>query len=321
MPNKKEECLERFLIVDGCILGKDAFTFSTTKETNKDIWTEWPPAHFISYYDDYARANKEPWNCTKFKKNNFKFPKITHINETTYLIVDNDRNVHYTGFGKENKYWEKQISSNLTASIENIHNIHGTIYAVGINRAVIRREGRDKWTLISKDIKKQAEEKLDVFQAGFNSIDGFNSTSDLYAGGGHSDMWHYDGEVWRGIDIPILRMRITAVVCAGDEQVYAVGRYGTIVQGRGDRWKAIMQDLTQSDFTDAAWYEDRLYLCTTSNLYELKDGELKETNFNLNKIPFTFGHLYANDGLLMSAGEYSIAIYNGKEWNVLHGAI
>ena len=134
-------------------------------------------------------------------------------------------------------------------------------------------------------------------------------------------MWHYDGEVWRGIDIPILRMRITAVVCAGDEQVYAVGRYGTIVQGRGDRWKAIMQDLTQSDFTDAAWYEDRLYLCTTSNLYELKDGELKETNFNSIEIPFTFGHLYANDGLLMSAGEYSIAIYNGKEWNVLHGAI
>jgi len=318
---KKDKYLDGFVINDCCILSKDTFTITATKETKKDIWTEWPVAHIVSYYDDdKKKGDNDPWGGVIFKKNNLKWPRAVHSNKSTFFVLDNEGRVFHAGFGKGNKYREKQISPHLTGSIENIQNIHGTIYAVGINRAVIRREGRDKWTLISKEIKEQAEEKLDVFQAGFNSIDGFNSTSDLYAGGGHSDMWHYDGKVWRGIDIPVLRMRIHAVVCAGDEQVYAVGRFGTIVQGRGDRWKAIKQDLTQSDFNDAVWYEDRLYLCTTSNLYELKDGELKETNFNSNEVPFTFGHLYANDGLLMSAGKYSIAIYNGKEWDILHGA-
>ena len=240
MNTRKEKAFSRFIGVDCCILSKDVFITMSTKETEKDIWTEWPPVHIISYYDDNAReGSNDPWGYLSFEKNNLKYPKITHLNNSTYLVVDNGGRVYYASFGEGNKYIEQDISNSLTGSIENIHNIHGTIYAIGINRAVIRREGRDKWTLISSEIKELAEENLDVFQAGFNSIDGFNATSDLYAGGGHSDMWHYDGSIWRAIDLPVLRMRITSVVCADDKQVYAVGRFGTIVQGRGDHWKTL----------------------------------------------------------------------------------
>lgn len=317
MSVRKKSCLNDFIIVDGCVLNKKRYTVAASEETNKDIWTEWPPSNFVSYFAD---GREDPWGCMMLNKNGVKYPKIIHVDDTTYLVVDNERSVFYSGLGQENKYWETEISHSLVGSVENVHNIHGTIYVVGINRAVVRREGRNKWTLISQDIKKEAEDKLDVFQAGFNSLDGFAAKEDLYAGGGHSDMWHYDGEHWRSIDLPVLRMRIAAVVCASDEQVYAVGRFGTIVQGRGDHWKVIQQTLTDSDFTDAAWYNNRLYLCTSSTLYELKDGELKETEFGGAKVPFSFGHLHANDGLLMSAGAYSIAIYNGQDWRVLHGA-
>jgi len=70
---------------------------------------------------------------------------------------------------------------------------------------------------------------------------------------------------------------------------------------------------------DAAWYRGRLYLCTSSRLYELKYGEIKETEFPADNTPSSFGYLYANAGLPMSAGPYSIAIYDGTNWNMIHG--
>jgi hypothetical protein len=134
-------------------------------------------------------------------------------------------------------------------------------------------------------------------------------------------MWHYDGEHWRFIELPILKMRIRAIVCADDGNVYAVGRNGHIVKGREDKWEIVKQDLTTSDFTDAVWYDDRLYVCAATRLYTLKDNVFKEVTDFGERRPYTFGSLYVNDGLLMSAGDSSIAIYDGKRWNAIYGSV
>jgi hypothetical protein len=41
-------------------------------------------------------------------------------------------------------------------------------------------------------------------------------------------------------------------------------------------------------------------------------GDAKET-------PFSFGQLYVNAGLLLSAGPHSAALYDGEQWKPLYG--
>jgi len=320
MHDFEEECLGDTLIVDCCILYRGKYIVVSEKDYGEkyDPWEEWPPTHLTSFTEEKLKNNKSPWACKVFGKNNFKWSKIVHIDKNNLLLVDNERSAHTVNLSTGESIREQEIPRTTLRTVENLKNIHGTIYAVGIGRGVARRDGKNKWTLISKEIQGKMIADLSVFQAGFSAIDGFEAHKDLYAGGGHSDMWHYDGEHWRAIDLPILKMRIRAIVCAGDGKVYAVGRDAKIVVGKGDEWKVIEQNLTTNDFTDAVWYNDRLYVCTERHLYELKDGKFTQTLFEGSQ-PFSFGKLYINEGLLMSAGSHSIAIYDAKEWNVLYG--
>ncbi len=321
MSTKKERCLNDILMINCCIVNKDIYVAVGEKDHGEkyDPWEEWPPTHLVFYYKKRIRRGDEPWGCIRFGKNNFKWSKIVHINNSNVLLVDNERGVETRDISNKISNREQQIPITTIGNVQNLKNIHGTVYAVGGIRGVARREGKDKWVCISNEIKKLGL-KLPPLQVVFNAIDGFEAYKDLYAGGGHSDMWHYDGEHWRAIDLPILTMRISAIVCADDKQVYAVGRFGHIVQGRGDKWKMIEQDLTTQDFTDAVWYNDRLYLCSISTLYELKDGKLSETHFG-NVAPRRAGSLYVNEGLMMTAGNNSMAVYDGKVWDVLYGGV
>ena len=323
MTEREKRCLDTILLIDCCIASKEFYATVGEKDYGEkyDPWEEWPPTHLIFYFKDRFMKNEDPWGCIRFGKNNFKWSKIVHLDKDTILLVDNERSAYTENVVTRESIREQEIPRTTLRTVENLKNIHGTIYAVGIGRGVARRDGKNKWTLISKEIQGKMIADLSVFQAGFSAIDGFEAHKDLYAGGGHSDMWHYDGEHWRAIDLPILKMRIRAIVCAGDGKVYAVGRDAKIVVGKGDEWKVIEHDLTTHDFTDAVWYENKLYLCTEYRLYTLENDILKEIVDFGERAPYTFGSLYVNDGLLMSAGDSSIAIYDGKEWNALYGSI
>ncbi len=324
MENSREkQCIEDQLIIDCCILDKESYFIVSEKDYGEkyDPWVEWPPTHLTAYYKYRLKNNEEPWGCIRFGKNNFKWSKIVHMNDNVIMLVDSERSVYKRIISKKLSEREQEIPKTTLRTVENLKNIHGTIYAVGMDRGVARYDGKNRWSLISKEIQGAQVAKLTVFQAGFSAIDGFCSHKDIYAGGGHSDMWHYDGEHWRAIDLPILKMRIRAIACADDGNVYAVGRNGKIVVGRDDKWQVVEQKLTTQDFIDAVWYKDRLYLCTAFKLYTLKDNTLEQVTDFGEREPYSFGSLYVNEGLLMSAGDSSIAIYDGKEWNALYGSV
>ena len=323
MSTKKERCLNDILLIDCCIANKDTYAVVGEKDYGEkyDPWEEWPPTHLVYYHEERIKKGIEPWGCVRYGKNNFKWSKIVHIDKYKILLVDNERGVLIDDILNDKSIREKEIPRTTLINVQNLKNIHGTIYAVGLNRGVARRDGKDKWTLISKEIQGARSANLTAHQVGFDAIDGFEAHKELYAGGGHSDMWYYDGEHWKAIDLPVLKMRIRAIVCAGDGKVYAVGRHGKIVTGIQDRWSMVEQTVTHNDFTDAVWYDDRLYLCSEYRLYTLKDNTLKEVVEFGENVPYTFGSLYVNDGLLMSAGDSSIAIFNGKEWNVIYGSV
>ena len=319
MSRKEERCMNDILFINCCIMQKNIYAIVGEKDYGEkyDPWEEWPPTHLIYYHKERLQKGIEPWGCIRYGKNNFKWSKIVNVDKNNLLLVDNERGVETDDISNQISIREKEIPRSTLRTVENLKNIHGTIYAVGAGRGVARRDGKNNWTLISKEIQGS----ISAMQSGFDAIDGFHADKELYAGGGHSDMWHYDGEHWRAIDLPILKMRIRAIVCAGDGVVYAVGRDGKIVAGKGDSWRVIEQELTKHDFRDAVWYDNRLYLCTEFKLYTLEENVLKHVTDFGERSPYSFGSLYVNEGLLMSAGDSSIAIYDGKEWNVIYGGV
>lgn len=69
MKSKKNRYLNDFVVNDCCIQSKDTFTVTATKETDKDIWTEWPNAHIVSYYfDDALAGDHDPWGGRYLRK-------------------------------------------------------------------------------------------------------------------------------------------------------------------------------------------------------------------------------------------------------------
>jgi hypothetical protein len=314
---REKECLQEFSIIDCSIVNNEDLVFVAQKEGSYDPWKELPPTNFVTY-----RVSKEssgdPWGCMTFKKNNFFATKVVHLSESSFLCVDREKIVYYFDFLEDDDYETPIPNEVISRSVYGLQNIQGTIYAVGQPRAVARRDGPNQWTLISQEAQQGVEE-LDGIKIGFDCIDGFDQ-NDLYAGGGHSDLWHFDGEHWTPVDLPIANMRPRAISCAGDGQVYIVGRFGDIARGRGDRWEMVEHDVTTRDFTDAVWYQDRLYAATEHRLYQLKGDELSLVDFGeTKKTPFSFGNLYVNAGLLLSAGAHSAALYDGEQWKPLYG--
>lgn len=316
MPTPREKrCLEGFSIVDCCIVNSGDYVFIAQERGEYDPWKELPPTHFVTY-----RVKKElggdPWGCLKFKKNNFDGIKVAHISEDSFLCVDREKVVYYYDLAQDDDY-ESPIPNNIiTRGVYGLQNIRGTIYAVGQPRAVARRDGPNQWTLISQEAQQDVE-ALDGLKIGFDCIHGFDH-HDLYAGGGHSDLWHFDGSHWTPIDLPIANMRIRAISCAEDGQVYVVGRFGDIARGRGDCWEMMEHGITKEDFTDTVWYQDRLYVAG-DYLYQLQGDVLSPVDFsNVERPPFSFGHLYTNADLLLSAGPHSAALYDGESWKPLY---
>ena len=238
------------------------------------------------------------------------------------LIADYNGEVWHHGLG-ENKYWEdKGIGQR---GIKALKNIHGTIYAAGIDRAVFRRDGRDKWTHLSKQLesqtetlKKQVREKGGQLWTGFDCIDGFEAHKDLYAAGGNGDVWHYDGEDWLPVDIPLAKMQINALCCAEDGYVYIVGRFGAILKGREDSWEVIQHN-SKTDFSDVIFYKGLVYLASAARLYYIKDSQTDIVRYKAKQVPANHGHLYVNHGLMMTAGRSSAAIFDGENWKALYG--
>lgn len=182
------------------------------------------------------------------------------------------------------------------------------VYAVGMNRQAYRRDKKGAWTNIDNDIKTPPESD-DV--TGFEAVDGFNE-KEIYAVGWDGEIWQFNGRKWSQKDSPT-NFVLVDVCCAGDGNVYACGRLGTLLRGRGDRWEVIKHESIDDDIWSLAWYKDRLYLSTMDAVYVLEDDRLLFMNMGKDQ-PETCFHLSTADGVLWSIGARDIMSFDGSTW-------
>lgn len=191
--------------------------------------------------------------------------------------------------------------------IRHVRTIGDRTFAVGMGRQVYRREDLGQWTCLDQAIRPAIGETK-----GFESIDGF-STSDLYAVGWDGEIWHYDGSTWSQKNSSTDRV-LTGVLCTEEGVVYAWGRRGLLLRGRGDDWEHVTGEDFIWSISDLCAFEGELYVATASDLYRLEGRTLTaltEVDFGGEK-PGAFDKLSARNGMLWSmAGKCIYALEDG----------
>jgi hypothetical protein len=219
--------------------------------------------------------------------------------------------------GSKRKGIERVVEDGQPTALLRVRCLFDHAYAVGIHREVYRRVEAGRWERLSEGIPPIAPRHADprgMFDIGFQDIDGFGA-DDLYAVGGKSDVWHYDGATWRVCDF-LDHWPLFTVCCAPDGNVYVTGEGGTIFQGRGNTWKRIWQDDMVVPYNDSLWFDGKLWLASDYRLDVLEGGQVQRAEHEGERIPAS-GHMDVADGVLVVAGLETVRLFDGKTWRVL----
>ena len=193
--------------------------------------------------------------------------------------------------------------------LRGVRAISGGVYVVGMDRQAYLRRAENDWIAIATGLPPRDPGAEPV---GLEAVDGFGE-SDIYAVGWNGEIWHFNGAQWRPVASPT-NLILTGVCCAGDGKVYACGRHGLLVAGRGDSWSVIVQSVITDDVWGLAWFQDRLYLATFTTLYSLRDDVIMIVDTGSDPAE-SFYHLSVwGDDVLLSTGAKDVMAYDGTAW-------
>jgi hypothetical protein len=186
--------------------------------------------------------------------------------------------------------------------------IDDVVFAAGMGRAVIRRDGRGAWVQFGPGISAADQGRI----VGFEGIDGF-SVDDIYVAGWNGEIWRWQDAVWRRIDSPT-NANLNAVACAPDGAVYVVGDNGNMLRGAGDLWTVIETNRPEN-LMDVAAFEADIFVVTDYKILRLTPaGLVPDDRFMDEDRPATCLHLLrASDGVL-SLGPKDLFAFTGGVW-------
>lgn len=328
----KAKDLENATFLGGAILSREWFAVVMTIENEEDILESTPPIRvfLIPYGEDNFKIESKR---IKWDANKWIFPMIAKNGNNKFIMVGNnggayDGNIIDGGKGEKDIRINNEIQN--ISDFQGLKNIHGTVYVAGNFRQIIRRDGIELWSDISKgaiqdDAKKRYRDTfklLNTYKSGFSCIDGFESNKNLYAAGQNSDVWKYTGTSWIPIDIGVFNEDIISICCAEDDFVYIGTSTGKLIKGRDGSWKEIKTPFETYPLTAIASFQGKIYLATENRLYEYNQNKIIPVDYQTKdgKVPRRSGHLDVRHGHLLSVGISSIALYNGDKWKVFYGS-
>ena len=192
--------------------------------------------------------------------------------------------------------------------------IDNAIYACGMGRTVLSRNGPGDWDNIGPNLK---ENNNTMQVVGFEDIDGF-SGNDIYTVGWNGEIWHFNGSIWRRMDSPV-SANLNAVCCASNGTVYIVGDEGVMLHGRDDTWDVIETGRFEN-LMDVAFYGGVIYMVTDFEILKVNDDLSivpEDKFFSSEDPPGTCLHLLIADDGLVSIGPKDLFRLHGNVWERL----
>ena len=315
----KYEVFSGYTIHDCLIAGPEYFVISSEKILSEEEY---------DYYENRGSTrlgihnpSKQPigepivWATRTWEQHSFYNTRLINTKSSEYLMMDDAGQVFYGGLG-DRKFIEDRIPPDQRC--RQLTKVGDQIYGIGFGRKILKRIDHGQWEhLVPSEIRSA----IPSGQAGFDDMHGFSET-DLYAAGGKSDVWHYDGEQWRFVDIcddPILPK---AVCCAEDGFVYIACAHGVLVRGRGEEWDVFHTD-KNIKFCDTVAYNGRVFFGSESGVFVSQQNteafSCQPYDFEGQIAPLNARRLDAGHGLLLAASLNSVALYDGENWQYLYG--
>lgn len=232
--------------------------------------------------------------------------------EERWIFLTDDGQVYVVGKGDDD--YESPISAKPVLYFSNVKSVrNGHAIAVGPNRHVFVRRGPNHWIRLDAGLYPQGE-ATNLEYAGFSDIDGF-SEQDMYACGGHADLWHYDGNRWTQVDLPTNAV-LESVCCGEDGFVYVTTNLREVLRGRGSAWDVITDGQPDEPLESIASYNNEIIVSTNSGLYIVDANGFRPAGLGEPKMK-SKAHLAAGDGILLIAGGDEAAMFDGSHWTVI----
>jgi len=305
-----------------CITGCSALSESNLVFIFRKITGNGPVIKLIRFYrDETPQFSGET------------FGKIKDISYTIGLDHENSLwvsmagDVFYLGKNNETSDTESPIPDRSSEfgyrTIKGLERVGTTIYAAASWRHIFKRTGKNNWQDITENIDRS--DIIDKKGGGWNTkkagYSGFRciggiTENNLYAAGNGGDCWHFDGNIWRRIDLPTNEC-VYKIVAVNPDLVYMACGGGVLLEGAQDTWRVIKYENDHISFTEMVLFQDVLYVATDYSMYKLVDGELVNSrpaseNFEIEM--FTHHSLSANEDIMLMCGETSVAISDGEFW-------
>jgi hypothetical protein len=188
--------------------------------------------------------------------------------------------------------------------------LFGFTYSVGYPREIHKRVAVGRWERVG-DIPCPASA---IKGAGFNDLDAFAPT-DMYAVGGHGDVWHFDGTAWKQMGFPS-NVQLGTVTCAGDGNVYISGEGGSLWVGSKSTWTRVYEGSSSILWNDVLWFKGQLWLASDYQ-FRIWDGKEMQAVTYEGKSVSMYGHMDVYDGLLAIASPEWVKTFDGKEWRTI----
>ncbi len=271
---------------------------------NKPIGEQWSSGPLKNWQKTLTGAAEKPLN------------QSINIESTSASFSTLENRVFITGSGSA--YEDKPLSNKpnhgknsiIKGVITRLKTLDGYLYMCGSDRVLAKRIDRGNWQLLTNKTLQKNTEKLDL-NIGFDDFDGF-SEQDIYAAGGHGDVWHFDGKNWMQIDFTSKSL-IQAVCCGKDNYVYISCKEGLTFRGRDNHWEKIHDGGINLGFHDMVWYEDRVWCSSDYGLWTIHDGKVATADVP-DFILACSGNLYVNDDVMLLAGLGGAAFKENGEW-------
>lgn len=241
-----------------------------------------------------------------------RYPKIgvsrTAFHEGALLAsLDRDGDVYPVGGGLDGPF--EKIAIGAWPGTQRLKCLWGHTYSVGLAREIYKRVAVGQWEKL--DAIPAPAGKFAIDAAGFNDLDAFGE-SDMYAVGGHGDVWHFDGSAWRQMGFPT-NEQLATVTCAGDGNVYITSEGGSLWVGQKSTWKLLEQRGSSVLWNDVQWFNGQLWLCSDYML-RVWDGKAIVTPEHEGKPVVMSGHMDAYDGILAVADLWTVSVFDGQQW-------
>jgi hypothetical protein len=292
--------------LSGCAASSEFIFFAKQVDAAAEAGS--PNSTFLSFVEDDAEPPFAKYDQV------VGWPAITMA---TSKPVDALRLV--VALGPNGDYWELEPLSTqervgkipeFSGNLRNLAVIDDDMYACGMGRIVLLRQGTGKWQSIGP---QPAKGDPDVI--GFEDIGGYNK-DEMYAAGWGGEIWWRDAKKWRRVDSPT-STNLRALFCA-DDAVYIVGHNGTLVRGRHDAWE-VVDTGRKENLMDVTAHDGEIFVCTSFRILKMVGDKLvNDMDFgDAADLPTTCLYLVkAPDGLI-SIGEKDVFRRKDGVWKRL----